>query len=392
MNAAIISEQVCGKNDEKKIILATCYLTVLFTSIVFSSIIYFGSNDISEMVLGEKAHANLIRLAPFILSFDALSLIPLLLLRAQNRSTLFIVIKIVAVVINLGLNVIFVLWMNLGIVGVFYAQAISSLVLFVITLLVVAPYFKFTYAYRWLKEMLSFGLPYLPTTFAVILMELIDRYFLLQWRGAAEVGIYGAGYRLAMIMALLVAGFRFAWHPFFLSVAEQENIKKLFARVLTYFLLACALFYLFFDFYIDNLVHMQVGGKTLFAQPFWESTSIVPLIMLAYVMFGVYAIFVAGIHITKKTKFLPFITFCGAATNILGNWLLIPTWGMIGAAWATFISYTVMTSALYFVAQKYYPIEFEFQRIVKLVIIVLLIFNASRIALAPSAPIWLTKK
>ncbi|KAA3612588.1 MAG: hypothetical protein DWQ05_18215 [Calditrichaeota bacterium] len=374
-DSAFLRFYITEKNrDEKRIILSTCYLTVLASSIIFSILIYITSPDIARLLLEDRNFAHLIKISAAILAIDALVLIPLLLLRAQEKSTQFILIKVITVVLNIGLNLLFVVWLEKGVAGVFYAQLGASLGGFLLTMPVVFPNLIVKYSAVRLKEHLAFGLPYLPTTFAVILMEIIDRFFLLQFKGAAEVGIYGAGYRLAMIMSLLIAGFRFAWHPFFLSVSQQENVKKLFARVLTYFLLICTSFYLAICFFIEDIVRFEFRGISLFNQAYWHSTSIVPIVMLAYIFFGVYAIIVVGIHLTKKTKYLPLITFCGAISNIFGNWFLIPEYGMYGAAWATVFSYAIMTVVLYIITQKLYPISYELKRVLKIFIIVLFIY------------------
>ncbi len=383
---------------EQKVIFTTCYLTILTSSLVFSLIIYQTSPLIASSLTGSENFSSLIKITPAILSFDALSYLPLLLLRAREQAARFISIKIIAVVLNVFLNIVFVVWLHKGIAGVFYAQLGASIATFSLTIPVMLPVLRLIYSLSQLKQHLAFGLPYLPTTFAVILMELIDRFFLLQFRGAAEVGIYSAGYRLAMIMSLLIAGFRFAWHPFFLSIAGQKDVKQFFARVLTYFLLVCAFIYLFFSFFIDTIVHLKFADIYLFDAAYWQSTAVVPVVMLAYIFFGVYAIFVVGLHLEKKTKYLPGITFVGALTNIVGNLLLIPQFGMMGAAWATVFSYATMTFVLYILAQKVYPTPYEFLRVMKIIIIVLFIYivNSSlqlailyKVFLIAGLPLWL---
>jgi O-antigen/teichoic acid export membrane protein len=93
---------------------------------------------------------------------------------------------------------------------------------------------------------------------------------------------------------------------------------------------------------------------------------IVPIILLAYVFTGAYVNFVVGVYLEKKTKYLPYATGAGAVANILANYFLIPIWGIMGAAIATLISYVVMAAVIYFPSQKFYHVEYEWGRILRL--------------------------
>ena len=161
-------------------------------------------------------------------------------------------------------------------------------------------------------------------------------------------------------MALLVAAFRFAWHPFFLSTSKQEDAKEIFAKILTYFAVIGACLFLTASFFIDQLVQFDFFGVTLIDEKYWQGTKVVPLILLAQLIYGVYVNFVVGIHLKMKTKFLPLITGAGLAVNIAVNLFLIPKFGMMGAGYAKVAGYIVMSGFLYFVARRYYPIPYEF--------------------------------
>jgi O-antigen/teichoic acid export membrane protein len=213
-----------------------------------------------------------------------------------------------------------------------------------------------------------------PSGLAVIVMDQIGRFFLDRMVGEEATGIFSAGYKLGMFMGLVVAAFRFAWHPFFLSTSKQDDAPGIFARVLTYFIGVTGFFFLVISFFIEEIVHFQIAGAGILGEDFIAGTVIVPIIMLAYIGFGVYANFVVGIYLKRKTIYLPFVTCVGALVVVLVNLILIPRYGIMGAAWATFLAYYAMAATLYFVSRRLYYIPYEIGRIMKLILVYAVLF------------------
>jgi O-antigen/teichoic acid export membrane protein len=277
----------------------------------------------------------------------------------------------------LGLNILLVAYLRMGVVGVFISNLIASAFTLAILLPVIWPRVVPVISARLTREFVKFGLPFVPSGLAAMTMELIDRYMLREMKSLEVVGVYNAGYKLGLFMLLVVMAFKFAWQPFFLSLGRDESrAKGSFAVILTYFLLATSFLMLAVSFFVDDLVRLRFLGLTLFGPEFWSGTQVVPIVLLAYIMMGIYLVFLPGIYLRKKTKFVPLFTGVGAVVNILGNLAMIPRWGMVGAAWATFLGYLAMALALYFVVQRFYPIRYQFRRLAKVVFISALTFTA----------------
>jgi O-antigen/teichoic acid export membrane protein len=133
---------------------------------------------------------------------------------------------------------------------------------------------------------------------------------------------------------------------------------------MTLFLTVAAVIFIFLTLFIDNIVAIPLPGRGyLVGKAYWEGLSIVPVILLSYVFYGVYINLMAGIYIEKKTKYLPYITGGAAIINVAANFILIPVMGMMGAAITTLISYITMSVGIYFAAQKHYRIEYEYKKI-----------------------------
>jgi len=367
-------------HEGKKRILSTAFLTILGTSIFFTTILYFCAEPISHILFDTATQAlpinlsYLIRIACGILFFDALTFMPFLALRAEEKPGLFIFYKFLNVLINVIFNAIYILGLKSGIEGIFLANFWASLLTFLLQIPLIVKRFTFTYSKITLKELLAFGLPYLPSTLSVSLMDTVDRVFLERLSGVEAVGIYSQGAKLGMFMALFVTAFRFAWHPYFLATSKQENAKDIFQKVFTYVLLACFTVFIVLTLFIDDIVKIQIGGFTILGKDFWGATIVVPAIFLAYIFYAAYLNFIIGIYLYKKTKYLPFITVAGMLGNLIANYTLIPVWGIMGAAWARVIAYFIMAVMLYIITQRLYPNKYEWTRLLKLVVIVGVIY------------------
>src|SRR4030067_2501918 len=173
----------------------------------------------------------LIRLASGILFFDSLAFLPFLILRAEERPVPFAIFKIINVFINVAGNIVLLGFLKFGISGIFVANLIASSLTFVIMIPVCIKRIGFVFSFAKLRELFAFGIPYLPSTLAVVIMDTIDRPLLEQLADLEAAGLYNAGGKLGMFMALFVSAYRFAWHPFFLSTSKQENAKDIFSKI-----------------------------------------------------------------------------------------------------------------------------------------------------------------
>ncbi len=359
---------------EKKKLFGTAFISILITGIFFSMIMNIFPRFLSQVVFQDKSYILLIRLSSGILIADALSEIPFAILRAEEKSLSFCLLKFLHVVVNFGLNILFIVHLHQGIQGVFIANLLASVFTLITVLPVIFKWLKISIVLKILKELLSFGIPYIPSLLSVIIMGQIGRFFLDRMVSAEATGIFNAGYKLGMFMSLVVTAFRFAWHPFFLSVSKEDNAKDIYAKVLTYFMVIIGLIFLIICFFLEDIVHIRIFGVTLYGEKFFSGISIVPIVMLAYVAYGVYINLIVGIYIKKKTLYLPFITGAGAVVAIMANFIFVPIWKITGAALSTFIAYLSMAVILYIINQKIYTIKYEFSKIFKIIVFYALIY------------------
>jgi len=197
-------------------------------------------------------------------------------------------------------------------------------------------------------------------------VQVIDRPILLRLAGESAVGIYQANYRLGIFMVLMVSMFDQAWRPFFLERADKPEGPAVFARVLTYFTLVLVWVAMALSFFIPDLVHLQVAGRALIHQNYWSGLPIIPVVLLAYLVNGVYVNLLAPIIISKKTRVIMLATLAGAFVSVAANFALIPHFGIFGPPWAAFAAYCVMVGIVYSYGRKYFPIPYELKRLGKI--------------------------
>jgi len=365
---------LAGHEEEKRHIFNTGFWSILLMSTVVLFMSFLFAAPLAGWLLDNVDYQYVILLMGGILLFDSMSIIPFLLLRAEERSRMYAALKVANVIVNFLATYWLVIKLGRGVSGVFESNLISSAFTFVTLLPVSLRHLRPTMRRAVYMDLLKFGLPYLPSTLSVFLVDVIDRFILKQLTDLDTVGLYSAGCKLGMLMNLMIAAFRFAWHPFFLSTSKEPNAKAIFARIFTLFMLVCAVCFLGASLFIDELVRFKIGAKTLFGPDYWNSTSVVPAILLAYVFFGAYVNFIIGIHLEKKTYYLPFITGLAAVVKIAGTYAFVPLLGMNGAALGTTLGYLTMAIALYIIAQRLYYIEYEWTRLVKLVLVAAAVF------------------
>ncbi len=344
--------------DEKKT-FSTAYNAVFFSSLLYSALfLVFRSGLFRQLALAE-GQMRILFLMMGILFFDAVSIVPFARLRFHNRPWKFAVIKSFNIVVNLSLNIVFILRFHMGIEAVFLAGLAASVLTWFVLLPDILKNLEFQISRNLLRSLLRFGIPFIPTGLASMVTQVIDRPILLALTSAATVGVYQANYKLGIFMMLFVSMFQYAWQPFFLKNAARPDARILFGKVLTTFLLAASVIFIVLSLFIENIVKMSIFGFHLVGQDFWEGLPIVPIILLAYLFNGLYVNFMAGLQIEKKTHFMPIVTGAGALVNVAANFLLIPRFGYFGAAWATLLSYLIMAAGNYLFSQRFYRVKYE---------------------------------
>jgi O-antigen/teichoic acid export membrane protein len=312
-------------------------------------------------------NGRLVVYSALVLFFDALSAPLFADLRMAHKALHYALLRVFTVVLNVGLNLFLIVRLGRGVSGIFEANLVSSFFALALSALPAAGLLlrpRFDGALY--RSMLSFALPLVPAGLGSMAVQVIDRPILLRLADQTTVGIYQANYRLGIFMMLIVSMFDQAWRPFFIERSGRQDAAGLFARVLTFFTAGAAWLTLGLSFFIPDIVTFPLFGKPLIHHAYWSGLGLVPVVLWAYVFNGLYINFLAPVIITKRTGYIMGATLLGAAVNVGANFLLIPRYGMLGAAWATFAAYACMALFMHLSGRGFYPVPYEWGRVLSL--------------------------
>lgn len=361
IDSAFLRYYFLGKHTRQQVYTSSIRILSI-TALISSALIYLFAAPIAEMLFKSENYTFFVEIAAGILFVDTLCNLPYLILRAEERSVLYSALRIGRFGLELFLNIVFIIYLELGVKGILYANFIAAIVNLLVLLPFQFRYLQGVFSREAIADLLRFGIPMIPNGIAYLVVEMSDRYLMLHLLDKETLGLYSANYKFGTIMLILVSAFRTAWQPFFLKVAEQPDARQIYSRVLTYFTIGAAFVVLSGGFFVEYIVKIPVApGKTLMGAAYWPGTYIIPLILLSYMCYGIYVNLTVGIYIEKKSHLMAVFTGLAALANIGSNFYLMPRYGITGAALATLLAYLVMMISIYIVTQRIYPVVYEYK-------------------------------
>jgi O-antigen/teichoic acid export membrane protein len=337
----------------QKTILTSAFFFMVGLSIVFCVIAIPFSDAISQRLFGSTAQAGILKLNFLTLPFMLFVLASLVVLRLRFRAWHYTAINILKLLLSIGLTIYLVISVRSGLTGYFQAMLIGNVAAAILAAIFVRRWLSWRPSVTHLSSMLKYGLPLIPAGIADYTLNLLDRFFILHYRNLSEVGLYAVGIKVGSIILLLVNAFQLAWGPYAYSIASQPDAKPFYAKMLTYYFLLTGSLGLMVAVFAREIL-------LIFTAPaFIEAYRVVLPIAFGLILYGAYYIVTVGISITHKTKHAAWTTIVAAALNVGLNFLLIPHFGMIGAAMATMLSYLVFTCLVLLMSQKVYPIPYR---------------------------------
>jgi O-antigen/teichoic acid export membrane protein len=335
---------------------------------IASAVLMFGSmsvfaGPINDLVFKEGHWTRLFQLMFLAGIFRATQNIPRQMMRAHRQSVTYSFIQLCDMVSAALLNIWFIVGMKLGLAGIVYSEVIREGVLMIVFFFPVRKYLGRGISMEKLKDMLAFGLPKVPGGLSFLVLSAADRYFLEHYSTPTELGLYSVGYRLATLLSdFAIQPFIQTWPTMYFPLCKdaKDEGKEVLGRFLTYFMLLVGFISLGICVFVKPLLHIMADKQ------FHDADRVVPIVVAALVFSGLYRVITVGVNIKKKNIWLPIMVAGAAVVNIVFNFLLIPRWGMMGAAWATLIAYAVMCGASYVVDEYYFPIRYEWARVLKI--------------------------
>jgi O-antigen/teichoic acid export membrane protein len=372
-----------GKGLDPQKVFSQVQSLLITTSLSLGAIIYLSASNIATW-LNFEGQEHIFRWIAWILAIDAILVIPYAKLRKENRAFQFAITKLGNILINVGFNIFFLVicyhiwegdWLSglLPMIGKIYNPDWGVEYIFIANLIANAAIvpilwkltgkFKFGLTKEVLKPMWHYAFPLLFMGLAGTINETFSRttfeYILPEgfYEGLTSrevTGIFGANFKLAILMNLIIQAFKYAAEPFFFNQSAEKNSPETFAKVMHAFVIFCSCLM------IAVSVNLEIIGSIFLRGEGYElGNYIVPVLLLGYLMLGVYFNLSIWFKLTDQTKYSFYITFIGAVVTISVLLALVPVFGLMGGALSTLCCYTVMSIICYGIGQKYFPIPYQ---------------------------------
>ncbi|MBN2892807.1 MAG: polysaccharide biosynthesis protein [Bacteroidales bacterium] len=385
------------KNPDSNTVFSTVLTSLLSTSSLFILIIFIFSKSISNSI-GYEDNNDYVNLFALILSIDAVSAIFFAQLRRLNKARKFMIFKLLNIGLNIFFNLFFILlcpflqskgfsfisfiYHSDYVVGYIF---VSNLIASAVVLLLFLPDFfkiKFQFDFKLWKQILIYSFPLLITGLTGAVNDMADKILIKYWTVAPSdvadandyimynVGIYGANAKLSVFMMLFVQAFRYAAEPFFFSFKKAEELLKVFADVMKYYIVFAFLMFLFIMLNIDIFKHF-------ISRNYFEGLNVVFPLFLGRILVGVFFVLSFWYKLNDLTRYGIFIFLAGAVITIGLNYILIPKVGYIGAAWTNFFAYLLMVLISFVWSRKYMKVKYQYGRIFLYIIFALTLYFVS---------------
>lgn len=370
------------KNDEGKdkvVSTSILGLALIGGPVVMSFFVF--SKPIAQLLLDSSQYSYLLKIAIMAAWFTMLSDLGLSYLRMIYMSKIFVMVTTTQLILALSLNIWFIVYCKMGILGIFYSSLISQAFIGIILSLAILYRTKARLSGTILRQIVAFGVPLIPSRIGVMIGFMSNRFF-LRWMVSADpavaltqIGLFSLGHKFGVIINRLVnAPFNSFWVPrrMELLLGDKKDAKRTIALICTY-AVACL-------FYIALM--LSAGAESLIAimaDPKYQGAHIVvPFVALSYVFLGIEMHFSAGFLYQKKTKWATYITFVSVPVVLLWNYFLIPRWQLVGAATSNLAGGILRVLLLYIISQRLYPIPYELGRMGKLFLVSIALYFAAQ--------------
>jgi O-antigen/teichoic acid export membrane protein len=346
---------------KKSAVISTAAISIAALATVTSLFGAVFAPELSKLVFGSEENAHYIRLYFFLFLFQNFELIPLALLRAENRAVVFVTANTLKLVVVLSLNIFFVVYLRRGVGGVITSGMIASAAIGLMLTWYLVRQVGIRFSTKTFRELFVFGIPLVPWWLGNFVLVYSDRYFLNYYTDTSTVGIYSLAYKFAFLLsALAFSPFDTVWTSQRFEIAKRPDAQELYARVFLYMNLALGVIALMVCLFVRDFLSIMS------APAFWPAYRLVPLLIAAQIVFTWAMYWSLGLYLSGKTRIMGTAAVVLVPLTLFLNFALIPRFGVYGAAWATLAAYLARFLWIYYFAQRYYPIKYPWADMAKL--------------------------
>jgi O-antigen/teichoic acid export membrane protein len=337
---------------EKHKVVSTATIFVMLTGSIVYVIGLACIAPVTMLLFGPKVSSSYVLLSFSALILNYMANAPRTYLRALDKAGTYSTIDTVSAVALLTLNVIFIAILKLGVMGVLLSSVLIAVVQFVLMSVWALRNVGFSFSRIHMARMVRFGAPLVFANVGLFVLNFSDRFFLQHLRSLDIVGIYALGYKFGyMLNALVVQPFFVMWQSRMYSVHAQPDHARIFKQIFALYSLGLIYAGLAMSLFSPEVVGLMVEQRFMSAQ------TVIPLVVLSYVFYGLSYYAQLGMYLMDQTKAIGVIGIVAAVLNVILNWVLISSFGMIGAAVATLLSFGFLAVASYWRSQMVFRLR-----------------------------------
>lgn len=381
-----------AQTHDRQKLYNTLNVSILVTTIFFTGVLLLLKGSLTDFIKMEE-HPEFVTWMIWIIFFDTLYTLPMAKLRLEERPRKYAFINVCSILLNIGIVLFFYYVARpaheknpatfLGYLynpqtGIGYFILANMIASGVTLLLLYKEFAEFRFSFDaglW-KEVMTYSYPLVIVGFGGMINELLSRLVyqrvlhLPEKQEQFELGVFGANYKLAVLITIFIQVFKLAAEPYFFNQSKNEGAQKSYARVMKFFVIACCFMFLVVSLFL-NLWSGLIASKY---KEYAEGLHIVPILAMGSVMLGIYYNLTIWYKLTNRNMYGAYITIGGAVITIVLNILLVPRFHYTGAAWATFICYGFMMVVSYIQGQKYYPIPYARKKLITYLVICVILY------------------
>ncbi len=381
-----------NKEENKENAFSTAFYSVLFVVLFFVLIAYVFQGSIAAFV---KEPVLYVQFFIWMMAFDTLSAIPFASLRKQGRPILFATLKILNIVLFIVFNIFFFLVLPKlnhtfsfsNVSYIFIANILASILTF-FCIINQLKQLHFSLDIALYKKMLWYAMPIMLVGFAGMTNEVLDRIIMTRLlpyddiTNKEQLGIYGFNYKFAMLILMFLQAYRFAAEPLFFKNADKSDNKTMLATTMKYYTICACVIFLSIVLFLPFIQYLFILYSPK-SEAYFIGATIIPILLIGKICLGIYFNISTWYKITDKTYIGAIISIVGAAVTIVMNIILVPKIGYVGAAWANLTCYVVMVVIGYVTEQKYYPIPYDYKRILFYLFFAVALYFVLKYAILP---------
>jgi O-antigen/teichoic acid export membrane protein len=357
----------CRDDAERQRLASTIFFFLLALNGAVVTLLLAASPWIARTFLDDAAYAPALRLMLINTIAVGFTFIPFHVLRIERKTVVFSMLTLARSVLTIVVRLALVIRLGMGITGLYLADVVVTVVIMVFLVRWFAPLVRPVFSRTVLRETLAFGLPRLPHAAAQQINAAGDRLILPVFTTPENVGVYSQGVSIGLTQKLFLNAFESAWAPFYYATVKEPDAPRVFRVVTTYGVAILALLTAGLSAVGADALRAMTHGRLIApGDPRWSAESVDVANTANGVFYqGFYLLTSIGLNITKQTRYYPVATITAAAVNVGLNFLLIPRYGIVGAAWANGISYGIQAALGFHLSQRYYPIAYEWGRLAR---------------------------